>query len=99
MKIRYPFIVSNCTQLLFAAALGALTLCSTSCATKDANGKNWFFVPVNPKIEKADKQNASPEPTTAAADGSANVSIEKVSYESPTVADESDSMADRKSVV
>ena len=93
MKIRNPFIVSTCARLLFAAVLGALTLCSTSCATKDANGKNWFFVPVNPKIEKADKQNASPEPTTAAADGSANVSIEKVSYESPTVADESDSMA------
>ena len=53
MNIRRPYIASNRVQLLFAAAMSALMLCSmTSCATKGADGKHWVFVPVNAHVEK-----------------------------------------------
>lgn len=61
MNIRRPYIASYSVQLLFAAALSALTLCSmTSCATKGADGRKWVFVPVNSHVEKAAKTNEQP---------------------------------------
>lgn len=63
MNIRRLFISSNRIRLLFAVVLSALTLCSmTSCATKGADGKNWIFVPVNPRIEKNTNSNKQAQP-------------------------------------
>lgn len=66
MSNRRHFIINNRAQFCIVTALCMLLLCtSSSCATKGANGKKWFFVPVSTKVEKAPQQQA-PTPSPAA---------------------------------